>query len=218
MHLSETEELPAEQKLAIAHCAPAIRGRLAAFFGLDRRLGRIVANAGEPMLAQMRLAWWRDQLAQPPEQRPGGDAVLDAIGVEWVDPAPLIALVDAWEVLVTHEELAPATIQDFAEGRALPLGHLDAGAGEALRRRLQSAGRRWALADAAAHTSSNEERLQIVAAGLAEDGAKNGLPRHVRGMMILEALAIRALRRGGYPLMEGRGAALVALRVGLLGR
>jgi phytoene synthase len=41
------------------------------------------------------------------------------------------------------------------------------------------------------------------------------LPKTLRGLAVLEALALRALRRGGRPLMEGRGAPLTAFRAAI---
>ena len=35
-----------------------------------------MARTTEPMLGQMRLAWWRDALGKPVDERPRGDAVL----------------------------------------------------------------------------------------------------------------------------------------------
>src|SRR3546814_12208921 len=59
------ENLAAEQRVALAHMRGTAREMLAGAFAFDRRLARIVAHAGEPLLAQMRLAWWRDNLSQP---------------------------------------------------------------------------------------------------------------------------------------------------------
>ncbi|GAB4479620.1 MAG: hypothetical protein OHK0018_10970 [Erythrobacter tepidarius] len=180
---------------------------------LDRRLARIVARTTEPMLGQMRLAWWREALGKPVAERPRGDAVLDAIGRDWAGrEAALVALVDGWEVLVTAIALGPAEIASFAAGRSAFFAALGEDCGRAEKIRLRLAGERWALADAAASVSDPAERAALVAAGLAREARGGRVPWGLRGLAVLEALGMRALRRGGQPLMAGRGAGLAALR------
>jgi phytoene synthase len=194
----------------------AVRGPLAAALLLDRRLARIVGRTGEPMLGQMRLAWWRDALGTPAGARPRGDAVLDAIALHWAGrEAALAAMVDGWEVLVTAERLGPSEAEALGRGRGAFFVALAPDASPDDRRRLEAAGRRWALADAAAGVSDEAERAVLVAAGLAEAGGAGRIPQHLRGLALLEGLALRALGRGGRPLMEGRGAALAALRAAI---
>ena len=48
-------------------------------------------------------------------------------------------------------------------------------------------------------------------AGLAKGGQGGRMPSGLRGLAVLEGLALRAMLRGGRPLMEGRGASLAAL-------
>jgi phytoene synthase len=183
---------------------------------LDRRLARIVARTSEPMLGQMRLAWWRDALGRPVAERPRGDAVLDGLGVHWAGrEAPLVAMVDGWEVLVTADSLGPDDIAAFACGRGAFFAALtdDPVLGEG----LAAAGRCWALADAAAAVSDASERAALVAAGLSENAGAGRLPGELRGLAVLAGLARRSLQRGGRPLMEGRGAPLTALRAAIFG-
>lgn len=213
------EPLPPEQQLALTYSPQHRRPVLGAFFALDRRLARIVANTTEPLLGQMRLAWWRDMLGKRIDDRPKGDPVLDQIGRHWCGlEQDLLHLVDAWEVMVTQETLGSDQIETFGNGRSAPLICLfgqPSGSGE---ERICVAAWRWALADAACGVSDPQERGLLVKAGLSRSLAGGRWPRHLRGLALLDALATRGLRRGGRPLMEGRGAALVALRAGLLGR
>jgi phytoene synthase len=213
MASDSADPLPPEVELALAWSARGLRLRLRSALELDRRLARIVARTHEPMLGQMRLAWWRDALAQPVAERPRGDAVLDALGLYWQGREPLLtAMVDGWEVLVTAERLRAAEAEQFAVGRAAFFTALgDEPAAPPLAARLAAAGERWALADAAAGVSDPAERAQLVASGLARGRPSGGLAREWRGPAVLEALAWRSLRRGGRPLMEGRGAPLAAL-------
>lgn len=213
------QNITEEQELALAYTPEALRWKMAAFFALDRRLSQIVANTHEPMLGQMRLAWWRDMLGTAKKDRPAGDEVLDAIGEHWNgQEASLVKLVDAWEILIAEEELSAEAIARFGAGRAAPAAALSDPAQTRDRNRALRAATRWALADAASKISGESERHAFVEAGLAQSAANISLSKPLRGLAVLEALALRALKRGGRPLMDGRGAALVALRAGLIGR
>ncbi len=172
-------------------------------------------RTSEPMLGQMRLAWWRDALAKPVAERPRGDLVLDGIGLYWAGhESPLAAMVDGWEVLLSAERLGPGEAEAFGAARGAFFADLSPDCSPAVATRLASVGPRWALADAAAAVSDEKERAALIAAGLAtaQDGTATRLPRGFRGVAVLDVLALRALRRGGRPLMEGRGASLTALR------
>jgi phytoene synthase len=211
------DPLAPEAELALAWSSPQVRAPLSVALQLDRRLARIVARTHEPMLGQMRLAWWRESLGKPVEERPKGDAVLDGIGLHWQGrEAALIAMVDAWEVLVTADRLGPGQAEAFGAGRGAFFAALGSGeVGASREARLAAAGRRWALADAAAGVSDRAERAVLVEAGVGTSLGSGRIPRALRGLAVLEALAVRALRRGGRPLMEGRGAPLAALRAAI---
>lgn len=219
MSPSDLEILPDEQRLALAHTPAPLRLTMRVYFALDRRLSQLVGKTTEPMLGQMRLAWWRDMLAKPEDQRPNGDAVLDVIGAHWKGRAhALIPLVDAWEILVAEDELTDDLILKFGRGRGDPLvAHfceLDAD----LVNPVSEAAAMWALSDAASHIADDEERARFV--GVAKPLANKivTLPHPLRGLAVLRALSLRALEAGGAPLMQGRSAALVAFRAGLFGR
>jgi len=208
-----TDPLPPEAELALAWSGPKVRAPLSIALQFDRRLARIVARTSEPMLGQMRLAWWREALAKPLDERPRGDAVLDAIGGHWQGREGALAqMVDAWEVLATAERIGPDEAAAFGTGRGAFFAGLGAAEAKgAAAARLALAGRRWALADAAAGVSDAAERAVLVASGLAPGEGDGRIPRVLRGLAVLEALALRALRGGGHPLMQGRGAPLAAL-------
>lgn len=217
-----SDPLPPEAEVALIWTSPALRPAFSAALQFDRRLARIVARTHEPVLGQMRLAWWREALAKPVADRPRGDAVLDALGALLPGrEAALTAMVDGWEVLVTAEHLGPHEAALFGAGRGALFAALAADPAAAslplLAERLGLAGRRWALADAAAGVSDPQERAVLAAAGL-EAGAAGGaarIPAALRGAAVLEALSLRALRAGGRPLMEGRGAALAIIRAAI---
>ncbi len=215
--------MPPEAELALAWSGQKVRGPLSMALQLDRRLARIVARTSEPMLGQMRLAWWRDALGTPLADRPRGDAVLDGLGAHWAGrESALIALVDGWEQVLEEPPLSERAARLFGEGRCAallavydktPEDTSDPGA-------LYAAAWHWSFADFAARVSREEERALLVRLGL---GLGNGhpalrLPREARGLAVLGALGLRALQRGGRPLMEGRGAPVAALRAAIFGR
>ena len=220
MSLDVSENLPDETRLALAYSGAKVRDALRIFFEFDLRLSRIVAGTTEPMLGQIRLAWWRDALQLPMKERPKGDAVLDGISTHWAGKeAALIELVYAWEQMLSEPPLKRSAAQAFAEGRAAPLRALskECGFAEEDVSSVNNAGLKWALADAASHVAAQGEHDILVS--VAQEFAIPGkIKSPLKGIAVLGALGLRALDLDGAPLMVGRGAALVALRAGLFGR
>jgi phytoene synthase len=54
--------LPIERRLALAYAPGRARAATLGLFALDAALGNLVRAAREPLLGQMRLAWWREEL------------------------------------------------------------------------------------------------------------------------------------------------------------
>lgn len=213
MHSPSLEDLPPEARIALAWSPPRLRARLGTALALDRRLARIAMRTREPMLGQMRLAWWREALGKPIADRPRGDLVLDSAGKHWAGrEAGLIALVDGWEVLVSVPQIGTDEAEAFARQRAAFFALLPNEAAPPAMAEAVAAARVWALADAAAAVSDPAERAVLIAAGQAAAARPMRLPAALRGLAVLVALGRRALARGGRPLMEGRAAALSALR------
>lgn len=215
-----TENLTDEARLAIAHTGPVVRDALTIFLDFDSRLARIVSATIEPVLGQMRLAWWRDALGMDISDRPRGDVVLDGLGQHWAGAeGALIDLVDGWEHMLSDPPLSRGAALGFANGRAKGMAGLAncAGTHTNYSNDLHGAARIWAVADAASHIADAKER-QLFIEIAREWPAPARLPHPFRGVAVLGALGARALAAGGAPLMAGRGAALVALRAGLLGR
>jgi phytoene synthase len=121
-------------------------------------------------------------------------------------------MVDAWEILVTTQHLGQGEVEAFGTQRGAFFAALageDASDGDT---RVTAAAFRWAVADAAVGVSDPDERLLLIPAGPARGDRHGPMPKDLRGLAVLDALATRALRRGGCALMEGRGAPLAALR------
>ncbi|MCA0904735.1 hypothetical protein [Qipengyuania aquimaris] len=189
-------------------------------FELDRRLAGVVATSSETVIGQMRLAWWRDLLAKPEGERPLGEPLVTSISDAWGEQAAaLTELVDGWEALLVAEALDPEALDQFCKGRASAWSAAVRGLGfaEAEQQKARRAGYRWALADLAAHLSDEHERRLVLSHADTIPGHR-AMQRRARPLAILSGLAKRSLVLGGKPLLEGRGAALLALRIGISGR
>ena len=214
------QELAEEVQLALAYARPADRPLLRSMFELDRRLAGVVATSSETVIGQMRLAWWRDLLCKPASERPLGEPLVMSISDAWGEQAAeLTELVDGWEALLVAEALDHDTLDHFCEGRASAWSAAVRGLGfaEAEQQKARRAGYRWALADLAAHLSDEDER-HLVLAHAETIAPTKAMHRRVRTLAILSGLSKRSLSLGGKPLLEGRAAALLALRIGISGR
>jgi phytoene synthase len=212
--------LPPPQRLAVAWSPRAVRPTMLALLIFDAHLASLVAGASEPMLGQIRLAWWREQLREAPDARARGCPELDALSTSWRgEETALVTLVDGWEQLLGEAPLPEAAIGAFAQSRGESFAGLARLSGAiAAEKASTDAGRQWALADLAFRVRDAEEKARCRELYLgAALPPRSHLPRALRGLSVLAALALRSIARD-EPLLEGRGAALLALRVGLTGR
>jgi 15-cis-phytoene synthase len=199
--------------LAVAWQPRLSRERLASLLALDARLARQVMRAREPLIGQIGLAWWRERLSDASRE----DPLLTALGEAWGEGAAnLVPLVDGWEELLGERPLDRSAIENFAAGRGAAMASLADAVGAAPARDAAGiAGRRWALAEFRSISFDPGEDAQSREIGLALPRPSR-LPRVLRGVAVLDGLSARALARG-EPLLSGRGAALAALRLGMLG-
>lgn len=219
--------LPAdpERALALAYAPAAARAALALLWGIDERLGQIVAATREERIGAIRLAWWREALerldtALPPEEpllREAADKLLP----RGVSGAALGGVADGWAALLAAP-LDDAALGDYAAERGARLFAL---AGVLLgppSPLLPPAGEGWALVDLAFHLRDPV----VVARALAlarlrlETVARARWPARLRSLGALAVLAAedaargdRAVRRPGSP-----GRVLRMLRHQLNGR
>lgn len=214
------ELLPVPQRLAFNYAPHHALAASEALFAFDARLGELIGKANEPLLAQLRLAWWRDEFAKPVEGRARGDPVLDALSAAWTgEEAALSALVDGWENLVGEAPLPERAIAAFADARGGAAAALARLIGEpAAQEPASDAARVWALADLAAHLGDETERATALRLAAEHGAPPRHLPRALRPLAVLYGLARRALARGGGPLVRGRRDVLTAARLGMLGR
>lgn len=216
--MDAAQQLDPTLAVALAWQPVATRPALACVFELDRRLAAVVAQAREPALAQIRLAWWRDRLADAPASAGLGEPLLATLSEHWgEDAGRLRVLVDGWEHLLGEAPLPAEDMAAFAAGRAEALAALaDLAAPVERDPAAYATGQAWAFADLAWRSSDERERRLARSLGLS-NAAPPPRSRALRGIAVLGGLANRALRRGEPP-MHGRAAALLAIRLGMFGR
>lgn len=211
------DELPPERRLALAYAPAAMRADFLAVFLLDLRLSRLVMQRREPLLAQVRLSWWRDRLGEPASGFHHDEPVL-ALLSDWTEPQrrALVALVDGWEALLAEAPIPDALIGTFAEGRGAAFAALATRCGvpesEEQAARLAED---WALAELAVRTSDEHEARRIRNLAQERDWPRARLPRQLRPLAMLHGLARR--KRGSGPLLSGLTDGIAAIRLGLLG-
>ena len=188
-------------RLALAYVPRARRHDVTALWAFDGALGRAVAAAREPVLGQIRLAWWREQIASPgapgaPDPVLAGIATVVASGR--LERAHVAALVDGWEALLVTGDPDAMALDSYANARGGGLfaatAHL-LGAAEDCRH----AGEGWALIDFARHCS--DARVSEYAWQMARERLDNGQSHGPKCLRILASVArSHSLRPAGSPL------------------
>lgn len=212
-------ELSPLEQLALAYAPAATKNVLNALLSLDRRLAGVVLTAREPMLAQIRLAWWRDTLALPVADRPRGEPLIAQLA-PLGESAGLARLVNGWEALVRERPWSDVMMAEHVTGR----GALFGAAAGAFGGDPELAGREgaiWAAWDLArvAPPDADIAAAWTVARDKARGSAAPRWPRTLRPLAVLANFARGELGRSPTP-REPAGA-LALLRLvghGLTGR
>ena len=216
MPADQSRSIPPLQRLALAYAPAKSRGPLIALFALDARLADIVRHAHEPMLAQLRLAWWREQLAGGSGGPASGDPLL-ALLREWPGQgAALAGLADGWEAMTGPPPLPSSAFLALAEARGQGFAAL--ADSPDLAAIALCMGRAWALTDIAAHLSDARERETVLALVRKQDWRWQRLPRKLRPLAVLHGLAARTNWLKNEPVALSPAALLAAIRIGITGR
>lgn len=139
-------QLPPPANLAVAYTPVAFRPAFTLLLQFDMRFADIVRKAREPMIAQIKLAWWRDAFAMDPALRPKGEPLLQLLGAcgDTIKFSALEDLVSAWELMLGEGEWAAQDVETHAalRGRAI-FGSYAAWIGEGCD--VSSVSHQWAL-------------------------------------------------------------------------
>lgn len=204
--MTQKPEFSPFQALVLAGLSEPSRLLGRAVFRLDRECAQIARLAKDPLMAQIRLAWWRDGIGAidlPATHRtPDMEALRTAPGFEHARSG-LIAMIDGWEELMLADgeqewvDMLPRYAQGRGGGLFAALG--DDGAGDEAGAGSH-AGAVWALWDLAGHLSDPVLAAPVIAeARLACARVNRGrlarLPRGLR-MLALPAMADSAKGRG----------------------
>ena len=213
------DELPVLHRLALSYAPSSVREPTLALLALDARLAAIVRSASEPLLAQLRLAWWREQLQAEPTVRSAGDPLLAALRSWGNRRGALVRLVDGWEAMTGEAPLPASALENHAEARGgafAALAELVSAAGD--REAAARLGCDWALADLSSRLSDPAEQRAARDLAEARDWRGTRLSRKLRPLAVLHGLARRTVRRGVGVGGPSPAAMLLAMRLGLLGR
>lgn len=114
----ETELAP-PARLAIAYANARYRAAFKLILLIDQRMADIVAKAREPLVGQIKMAWWREGFTSPPESRPKGEPLFEALARQGGDiPASALeSLVSAWEILLGQDDWTQDLLRQHAELR-----------------------------------------------------------------------------------------------------
>lgn len=196
--------------LAFSYAPKQARAGLEALFALDDALGQVLRTTREPMVGQMRLAWWREALVALDDAPPPGEPVLQGLAAH-VLPAgisgeELARMIEGWEVLLgefdamtpgAHATLRGAILFRLA-GRVLRVSPDDP---------VREAGEIWALADLSRHLND----AAVVATVRAELKTLTATPSRTRWSRNGRALGALALIPQGDA--SGTGAKAMVFRL-----
>lgn len=201
--------LDPDRQLALAYVPASVRPGIEALWRLDAAFAAILATGTQPMVSQLRLAWWREALERLDSAPPPAEPVLQALAAHvlpTVSGAEMAAMEEGWLILLSDETLTPDELARYAELRG---GLLFAYSARLLGDSafpVQRGGELWALADLVRHSRRRDD----VKTPLPQSKLK--WPRKLRPLGMLTMLARRDLERSGQQV-EQQGSPARMLRM-----
>ena len=179
-------------------------------------MGDVVRTSSDPLLGQIRLAWWRERLEELDQAivpaEPRLKAVAEALIPAGVSGRDAAALEGGWLKLFAPFPWNVSVVEAiWFRGRLLfglgakLLGRTDD--------RIEAAGGYWAVVDAARHCSDESSRNALIGEGhtLARGLGGAKFEPALRPLSILAALAIRDLAKGEPFESEGSPGRIAAM-------
>ncbi len=185
------------------------RAAMAALWAFAARLTRLLIDAREPLIGQIKLAWWRDMaamLASDPGALPKGEPLLAELSASWAGQGGLDRLAEAAEAMLLAERADDRRAAAAGFGSQLFI----LSGGDAI------CGKRWGLLWGAGVQHEAQGARDLIAA------VRNSAvpPRSVfagnRSLLILDRWAGAIAGRDGERHWRSEG--LLLLRIGLIGR
>jgi phytoene synthase len=155
--------------------------------------GSILATGTQPLISQMRFAWWREALERLDGEPPPAEPVLQGLAAHvlpTVSGAELAAMEEGWLVLLSGDPLTEEDLAHYAERRGGLLFAYGARLLGDAAFPVRQAGEVWALADLA-----RRSRGERIVPPPPESQPK--WPKKLRPLGMLAALAKRDLERLG---------------------
>lgn len=187
----------------------ARRAAMTALWGLAARLTKLLVDAREPLIGQIKLAWWRDMaamLASDPAGLPKGEPLLAELGDTWAGQAGLDALVDAAEAMLLAETGEDRRMASMRFGMRL----FELSGGDA------AGGQRWGLLWGAGVEESEPEGRRLLADAKAAGTPKRSIFSVNRALLMLDRWAGAIAQNDGERRWRSEG--MLLFRVGLFGR
>ena len=197
-----TAGLDPDRTLALSYVPAGPRPALRALWQLDAALGAVLASGREPMIRQIKLAWWREALERLDHAPAPAEPVLAALSANvlpsGVSGGEIAGLEDGWRTLLTPDPLGPADLAAYASNRGARLFSLSARMlAPDIPDHVAPAGEGWALIDLARRSGGADAAAALAAARLRlAPLAGRRWPRRLRPLGMLAALAWRDARRG----------------------
>jgi len=185
------------------------RAAIAALWAFAERLTKLLADAREPLIGQIKLAWWRDMaamLADDPAALPKGEPLLAELAASWAGQAGLDTLVDAAEAMLVADDAAAHDAAARAFGGAL----------FALSGGPAGGGARWGLVWGAELQDGASDARQFFAAARNLPPPPRVLFTGNKALLMLDRWAGAIAAHDGERRWRREG--LLLLRLGLFGR
>lgn len=191
-------------RLSLIYSNDELRPLLTLLLALDSRIEDIFLKMNEAMIAQIRLAWWRDTINS--EIKPKGEPLVEMIEKvqnQYVNldvTNVLLSLINGWEYLILDEEvLSDNDLHDYANERGGAFFGLiaEASGKSELTEAYQSLGRIWALSFLFNKGDESADKARLLATEYYKSINYRQLSRAIRSLSILTFPAIHALKSDG---------------------
>jgi hypothetical protein len=189
-------------------------------WAFDERLAQLVRTTTEPMIGQMRIAWWDEALGDTSGARGRGEPLLGAMRARGVaGVAGLRWMLDGWEALISDGAPDEEAMRAFATGRGEGLFAALARTDDPPES-LRAAGRLWCSWDLSAHLRPGPARDLAVTLARTELAAADAAdwPKDWKALRLLTALARHDVSRGRASTGWTLRSYARLLRIALVGR